>query len=130
MEYVDLIERLSARTGIDRNIFYLNFETSEEPGLTIVDSQQSNHYYLSKFQHWQNSDYGGWKSTVLFIPIAVIHEFLTILNEILEELGEEIIDLNNIPEQFSYVTEDGMFNVLHGQREGDYYRIDFAQRNR
>ncbi|QGK75483.1 hypothetical protein [Flavobacterium sp. SLB02] len=130
MEYVDVVTRLSAKTGIDRNIFYLNFEKCEELGLAIVNSHKSNHYYLSKYEYWQNSEYGGWKSVALFVPKEVIAEFLAVLNEVLHELGEEIIDLNNIPEQFSYVTDDGMFNILLGQKDGDYYRIDFAQRNR
>lgn len=128
MEYAELVKRLSEKTGIDKDLFNLTFEKNNETGLCLINSQNSNSYYYSKYQYIQNSDYGGWMSISLDINNSVLREFLILLNEVLKELDEKLIDLENIPDQFDYVTDDKMFNILHGEKRGDCYRIDFARR--
>lgn len=130
MNYEALVESLSEKSGISRNMFNLDFEKSRENGLTMIDGRDSNNYFFSRYEYWQNSDYGGWKSIVLYIPNEILIEFLRILNQVLKENNEEIIDLNNIPEEFSRNSDDGGFNTLLGLRKEGYYRIEFAQDDR
>jgi hypothetical protein len=128
MEYNILVNNLSERTGINRNLFQLDFEPTQENELILVERQSSNHYYFSQYEYWANIN-ERWKSIVLFIPNGVIRDFLEILNSILEEYDEAVIDLNNIPDEFSYNSNDNSFNVLLGQNKDEYYRIELAKIN-
>lgn len=128
MEYNLLVDGLSKKAGIDRKLFDLDFGQKNGDGLVLRDRQNSNHHYFRKYEHWENTR-ERWKSTVLFVPAAIIKDFLEILNSIFEENNEEIIDLDNIPETFDYSNDDKSFNVLHGT-EGEYYRIEFAKKNK
>ncbi|KIA86485.1 hypothetical protein [Flavobacterium sp. AED] len=130
MEYEELVDSLSEKTGINRNLFNLDFEESNKNGLILIDGKDVHNYFFSRYEYWQNSDYGGWKSIALYVPNGIITEFLTALNQVFEELDEETIDLDNIPEEFTYSSDDGGFNVLLGQSKGEYYRIEFAQPNK
>ncbi|MBA9074734.1 hypothetical protein GGR22_002907 [Flavobacterium gossypii] len=127
MEYNKLVDGISERAGINRKLFDLDFDQKDGDGIMLRNRQDSNHHYFRKCEHWENTR-ERWKSTVLFVPSAIIKDFLGILNSIFEENDEETIDLDNIPATFEYHNDDKSFNVLLGT-EGEYYRIELAKKD-
>ncbi|WP_294957807.1 hypothetical protein [uncultured Flavobacterium sp.] len=128
MEYLNITSKISETLGINEAIFNLNFVVKDSSGLVLAERIILNKYYVSKFELWQNIE-EGWKSIALYIPTKVIKEFLDIFNVILEEEGEELIDINNIPAEVNYSTDDKSFNVLLISRRDDHYRMEFAKKD-
>ncbi len=130
MEYKKLVDKLSEKSGIDRAIFNLEFEAkvAKNLGLIEVAKIEKKGYYFSEYYLLENIG-ERWKAVALFIPKEILIEFIEILNSIFEEEKEELIDIDKIPDNFQYFSDDKSFIVVYGKNLGEVYRIDFARKN-
>ncbi|AVR46015.1 hypothetical protein C7S20_12550 [Christiangramia fulva] len=123
MDYFTLTKHLSKRLGINQEIFQLEFPYPADRDFKKIHSEEvKNHHYLSKYEYWANTK-ENWRSIKLFFPPAIKREVIQILNEYLKENGEELIDVENIPEKFSRDQDD--FNLILGQNQ-DYLILEIA----
>lgn len=115
MDYFTLTEYLSERLGINEEIFQLEFAYPTDRDFRQIPTKEiKNHHYLSKYEYWANTK-ENWRSIKLFFPTEIKREVIQILNEYLKENDEELIDIENIPEEFSF-DQDG-FNLILGQNQ-------------
>lgn len=125
MNYYTLTTYLSKRLGIDKNIFLIDFDYPTDKEYKRIDKENvTKHYYLSQFEHWANTK-ERWKSTKIYILEGVKVEVVKILNEYLQENGEQEIDENDIPKEFSRYEDN--FNLILGHNE-DYLIIEIANK--
>tara|TARA_B100000678_G_scaffold90142_1_gene74983 strand:- start:373 stop:753 length:381 start_codon:yes stop_codon:yes gene_type:complete len=122
MDYFTLTKFLSERLGINQEIFQLEFSYPNDRDFNQIHIEEVKNYYLNKYEYWANTK-ENWKSIKLFFPDGIKREVIQILNEYLKENTKELIDIENIPEEFSR-DQDG-FNLIVGQNR-DYLILEIA----
>jgi hypothetical protein len=114
MDYFTITKYLSERLGINEEIFQLEFPYPTDRDFKQIPTKEFKNHYLSKYEYWANTK-ENWRSIKLFFPAGIMREVIQILNEYLEENVEELIDIENIPEEFSFDQDD--FNLILGQNQ-------------
>lgn len=129
MNYSILSQELVKQAGINKEIFDFNHADEkpihEDNELIIFPKHEINLYYYSHFQYKENIKQR-WKCVTLSIPLEIAKEFFSILNSIFEKYGRELIDINNLPDNFDY--NDETIFYLVGVKNGKYYELDIAER--
>lgn len=125
MEYAKLVEKLSQKTGIDKEIFDLN--NSENKDFIKEEFK----FYCSGYYHSQNLK-ERWRSVTLLVSKDIIEEFLTLLNEIYEEENEEVPE-SDLKDDMSHIfprsiNHNGLLQI-HREKNDNYYRIEFAKKD-
>lgn len=133
MEYTKLVEKLSQKTGIDKEIFDLSELNNPENIRVVVSNkeQKLENVYCEKYYYSQRYS-ERWKSVTLLISKDIIEEFLTLLNEIYEEENEEV-PKSDLKDDMSHIfsrsiIHNGLFQI-HREKNDNYYRIEFAKKD-